>query len=604
MATTRRERARRDDLHNILNREAPRALEGFALATVQGLRWVSRTPPRSMRFPPRILVLDIGASHVAGALIAVKRNKTLILERFAQTGISGGNESSRDDMEAQALALVQLIVGEKWRGACIVAVPGHQVLVKYLTVPKVGSIQQREIVKFEAAQAMPFPLEEMCWGSQRMSHSGPEDEFVVAAAKATVVETLCVALTVARLRTERIMPGSLALWQTWRRAPSRTDGTVLLVDIGARSTQLVFATIECGRVRILAIGGNIVSQEIAEALGLGFAEAEVLKIRVLREGEGVPTTVDPKTKEATMRAVDRFSKRLGIELSRAMAGQARLPASLPVVEVLMTGGGALMPGLAEKLGQTLDLPVRRFDGLSDVVVGARAKQDGAMAAPHRLAVLIGLAEAVREGKSSTLNLLPAAIRQERARRSARAWWLATAALLVLAAVPPVMHLHARASALRTDNQRLQSELRPLRELAARNAVALERLTAMQRETAALRRVIAAKSSWRGFLAAVQVDLLATGDVWLERMEVVAGQPERHDAPKPPSLRLAVSGRLLDVQNPQSKISPAGFARVKELLTRMAAGRFVEAVVDERFDNSRPGMLRFDFTLVLKPEPAL
>jgi type IV pilus assembly protein PilM len=75
---------------------------------------------------------------------------------------------------------------------------------------------------------------------------------------------------------------------------------------------------------------------------------------------------------------------------------------------------------------------------------------------------------------------------------------------------------------------------------------------------------------------------------------------------PPShpLRLLLSGRLLDKNNPISNVSSDSYERANRLLASFAESRFVTAVENERFDNSQPGILHFDFTLLISPQQPL
>jgi type IV pilus assembly protein PilM len=66
----------------------------------------------------------------------------------------------------------------------------------------------------------------------------------------------------------------------------------------------------------------------------------------------------------------------------------------------------------------------------------------------------------------------------------------------------------------------------------------------------------------------------------------------------------LSGRLLDVANPQSKVSPESLERVKQLLASFTNSQFIAAVENERFDTNHPGLLKFDFTLVINPKKTL
>jgi type IV pilus assembly protein PilM len=70
------------------------------------------------------------------------------------------------------------------------------------------------------------------------------------------------------------------------------------------------------------------------------------------------------------------------------------------------------------------------------------------------------------------------------------------------------------------------------------------------------------------------------------------------------LRLRFSGRLLDRENPLSRVSQSSYERVTLLLSRIGESEFVEAVEGERFDASALGILRFDFTVVVNPRKRL
>ncbi len=69
-------------------------------------------------------------------------------------------------------------------------------------------------------------------------------------------------------------------------------------------------------------------------------------------------------------------------------------------------------------------------------------------------------------------------------------------------------------------------------------------------------------------------------------------------PVPVHLKLRLEGRLLDVSNPLSTVSQESNKRVSALLDSFAASEFIYRLEDERFDNKLPGILKFNFTLVV------
>lgn len=121
-----------------------------------------------------------------------------------------------------------------------------------------------------------------------------------------------------------------------------------------------------------------------------------------------------------------------------------------------------------------------------------------------------------------------------------------------------------------------------------------------------------KSNWINFLSDLQERLYEVEDVWLEKLQVV--RSTRQSTPPAPRqaaaakeaepLKLTLTGRLLDRNNPVSKVSNDSRARVETLLKSFKDSNFILDVQDERFDTSQPGILRFDFTLLVNPRNPL
>jgi len=161
---------------------------------------------------------------------------------------------------------------------------------------------------------------------------------------------------------------------------------------------------------------------------------------------------------------------------------------------------------------------------------------------------------------------------------------------------------------------------PLRSLQTRNSDNLAKIEDARKQIAALQGAVETKSNWIDFFSDLQTRLVKIEDVWLDRLQVVrpapgdtaagepaAAPPAGGSAPARPAgapLKLTLSGRLLDVANPQSKVSPEARERVKQLLASFAGSQFIASVENEKFDNSQNGLLRFDFTLVINPKKPL
>jgi hypothetical protein len=135
-------------------------------------------------------------------------------------------------------------------------------------------------------------------------------------------------------------------------------------------------------------------------------------------------------------------------------------------------------------------------------------------------------------------------------------------------------------------------LAPLRIREASNRANLIQLAELERQSAALRSVQDQQTSWLQLLGDLQERLTEVEDVWFETLRVL---PATKDEP----IKLAVAGRMLERSHPTAKSSPEALARVQALLGAMAESPFVAAVEKERFDGSEPGLLAFEFVMVMK-----
>jgi type IV pilus assembly protein PilM len=240
-----------------------------------------------------------------------------------------------------------------------------------------------------------------------------------------------------------------------------------------------------------------------------------------------------------------------------------------------------------------------------------------------LADLVGLATRLVVKNEPDASLLPPSIPAALAFRKRQPVFLAAAALLVMALLPPIYFLHRLVAARTEQVHAIDDQLMPLRSIQNRNETNLQQIEAAKKQIAALRGAYETKANWINFFSDLQERLVKVEEVWLERVHVTRAAPAdaaaANEAPPPPEpppaegaapapakpeLRLTLSGRLLDVANPTSKVSPESFDRVKRLLASFTGSQFIAKVENEHFDNNQNGVLRFDFTLVINPAKPL
>ena len=577
---------------------------------------------------PRILAVDIGAGHVACGVFTAGASGRLVLQHFALEPHSPDpSHESRWAIEiAQSLGAVA--ARQKLSGSCALAVPGHLALTKFIKTPSVAKEKRGRIVEFEAAEAIPHPLNEVVWDYVVVHDDSFDLDVMLAAVKFDAMQSLCIAADSAGFPVERAIPAGLALRNAFRYTYPDVRDSVIVVNIGARSTHLLFMDGERFYLRTIPLAGNSVTVAIAEELRIDFSQAETLKVQVLAGLSDLPA--GSPSRAAVQRAATAFAGKLQLEIIRSTVNHRRQSGASAPVSVYLTGGGSLIPELPAALAEKLRLGVERFETLKRVDVATDARAAGAESAEQVLTDLVGLATRLVDKSEADASLLPPAITAAIALRKRQPVFLAAAALGVAALIPPIVYFHRVATAAQEQVSQVDGLLMPLRSLQTRNEENLAKIEQAKKRIAALRGGYETKANWINFFTDLQERLVKIEDVWLDRLHVTRpalpepgsvqvtvdsgqatadpNQPvdpnQPPPAPPPPPIRLTLSGRLLDIANPQSKVSPESVLRVKQLLASFTGSQFIAKVENEKFDNNQNGLLRFDFTVVISPKKPL
>ena len=547
-----------------------------------------------MMLPRATRVLEIGASRVRCGDFVLGRDRTLSLRRFSEASCDASISSDAQWAGSVASALAGLAVEPGPSGA-VLGLPGHLALTKFIKTPAVHPSKRDKILQFEAAQNIPYPLSEVVFDHTVVAQDGLDLEIMLTAAKVELLRELCAAASAAGTRPSAAVPGCLALCRAFRYNYPEVLDRVLILAVGARSTHLLFIDADRYYVRTIALAGNSLTQSIAEELRIEFAQAEALKVQVLSRRVELP--LDSPGRRAVERAADAFLGRLQIEITRSVLNLRRQAGGEGAAAIYLTGGAAQADGWAGALAARLNVPVHPLDALRRVKVEAAAAEAVGSSSPACLAELVGLAAPLAGIQNPDANLLPPELARREISRRCQPWLIAAAAMISAAALPPLWYYRGAVKQAEQQLAGLEAELRPARAIQSRNASNLAALQEVRQQIDALHGLVSSKSNWINFLTDLQSRLVKVEDVWLERL-VVSRPPASDRDSANPSLRLVLSGRLLDRKNPLSKVSTDSNARVRRLLESFKESRFIAEVENERFDNLQPGILRFDFTLVV------
>jgi type IV pilus assembly protein PilM len=461
-------------------------------------------------------------------------------------------------------------------------------------------------------------LDEVVWDYQVVSEQGLDLELMLAAVKTDVVNGACDALAEAGLSVVGVQPSSVSVLRCFRYNYPEVTGSVIIADIGARSTNLIF--VDSGRffVRTIPLAGNTITQSVADELKHDFTHCETIKVQVLN-GESELPPASP-ARAAVTNAAAGFVSKLHLEITRSVVNYRRQSGAEQPVALYLTGGGSVLADLPGQLQERLKINVERLDPLRNVTVAPGAGDASALA--PLLTSMIGLAVAP-EPKVKTINLLPPSIARRLAFKRRQPLLLAAAGLVALSLLPLLVQSSRTLGAARGKIDAITAASLPLQSNQNKIRSSVAALEEAKAEILAIQSLAESKNNWINFFSDLQDRLSKVEDVWLESLSVIrATSPGAESSggglfgaapsepaepalnpdgtPAKPVIRLQLSGRLLDRKNPVTRVSPDSYERVKSLLASFVDSQFISAVERESFDPNTPGILRFDFILVIDP----
>lgn len=345
-----------------------------------------------------VIGLDIGTTRVRAAEVVMSgrgASAQPTLVRYGEVGLPPGavRDGEVEDAGTVSAALRRLWSDVKFPTRDVnIGVGNQRVVVRELDLPWMPLAQLRNSLAFQVQDLLPMDTDEALMDYYPTGEfEGPQGRMLhgmLVAATRDTVRANVMAVEGAGLRPQLVDLNPFALLRAIVRG-DLVHRTVAVVDIGARITQVVIAAEGMPRfVRMLASGGQNVTDAVASALSISMNDAEAVK-REVGIGFAVRSDLAPAAE-----AVNGIVRPL-IEAVRNtfVYFQGNNPGSAIEV-VVLTGGGAHLPGFGQYLSSASRLPVTLGDPTASIRVAKSAQGDELTRQAPMLALPIGLAYGV------------------------------------------------------------------------------------------------------------------------------------------------------------------------------------------------------------------
>jgi len=296
-----------------------------------------------------------------------------------------GAERDRTGCLPEALRRLPDVVGLS--GCQVVAsVPSPHSVSRFIHLPPVDRGAVGDLVRFEARQQIPYPLREAAWrwqifGDDDAPDRGEVDVALFALRASEVQETLDL-LSGANVGVGAIQMRPVALYNLMiadGQAPD--DGATLLADLGAESIEFVIA--EAGRLwtHTAEFGASRITDALATALDIPFAEAEALQRAAADRPDG----------EEVLQGAEMAVNELVLEFRRCVDNYQAIGGVSKVRRVVGVGRGLRVPGLREAIECCLEIHVARLKEYNRIRVPPTPEAAAFRDDPGAFAVACGLA---------------------------------------------------------------------------------------------------------------------------------------------------------------------------------------------------------------------
>ena len=342
-----------------------------------------------------IVTLDIGSQRVTLAKFSITKGN-LVLQDYAFEDIVGDPalDAARSSQISKAIA--SLTSRLRLQGQDVYyTISGHSVFTRFVSLPLIEGSGLDELVEFEAQQNVPFPIDEVTWAYQTVSsaETGGEVEVLLVAIKNDAIEEINDAVEDGKLIGRGVDVAPIALCNAFKYSyPDvvASNSSSLLIDVGARTTDLIYIQGDRIFTRSIQVGGAAASSAIAKEFDLDFGEAENMKLQsgMVSLGGSFEDPEDPTT-AAMSKVIRNTMTRLHSEIMRTTGTFRQSGGNAPSVAYLC-GGSAGLPYLKEFLAEKLAIEVEYFNPLTNVQVRPEASE-AAAANAHNMGELIGLA---------------------------------------------------------------------------------------------------------------------------------------------------------------------------------------------------------------------
>src|ERR1700744_4906 len=541
------------------------------------------------------LTVDFGAGSLKLAEFEINDAGGLLLVNFLikPLGPEGAQEATREKVILEALQAALVEKGVKAKNVNVCA-PGFHVFSKFVKLPPVDAAKVGQIIQYEAQQNVPFPLSEVVWDYQILGTAASgELEVLLVAIKSEIVEGLFRVAEQAKLKLNLCDASPAALSNAFKFNYGELEDCTMLLDIGAKTSNLLF--FEKGKIfsRSINLGANAITQDFANESKLKFDEAEKIKIA---EGfvslGGAYEEPDNPHQAAISKIARQFMTKLHIQVNQTMQFYRGQQGGSAPQRLFLSGGASIMPYTAQFFAEKLNVPVEYFNPFRNVQISQSVNLEELARVANALGEVVGLGLRNLANCPVEMNLMPDSTLRWQSFNEKKPYFIATVSSLALVLFA-IGFLFDR---IAINKEKVAEDMNPkVTELQAKADKFDKAYKAMQKSDAEVQRVttyLQDRFYWSDFMSDMRLALIRSeagikkklsaqkpnvdAGVWIEQM---ISPPSLGASAATPGMNNQMGMQAPPVTQPGQPGQPASTNNVIMLVCRAVDLKNVDAAAD-------------------------
>lgn len=246
--------------------------------------------------------------------------------------------------------------------AAVVGVSGGTVIVRTVRVPAMNDVMLRKSIKYEAGRYVPSSIEDSFIEFEILSHAPDEQmDVLIVAAPREVVQSKVKAVEKAGLEVDIVDVEAFAMYRSLVESDDTSilqTITIALVDIGATTTTVsVVNKGTFAMTRTIPQAGQTWTDALKAYFKLSDEQAEAGKAQLDLKPLIDAAVLENQPLRVLQPHVDDLIREIRRSLNYFQSQQTEGASQNPVTHLVVSGGGAKLPGLGEYLSHKLGVQV-------------------------------------------------------------------------------------------------------------------------------------------------------------------------------------------------------------------------------------------------------